>query len=92
MPAVKRKPKPDSVWLEERIKRARMATPPRPTHLYVLAAELAARVGVNPGDVMDDLDHAAAVREYDGGVTREEAEKAAWLEVEERYTRQRRIL
>jgi hypothetical protein len=40
---------------------------------------------------MDDWDERAAIRQYDGNVSRDEAERLAFLDVLERYERQRRM-
>lgn len=81
----------DALALEDRIRRARTASPARGVEYYVLAGELAKRLGVDVGDVMDDFDHEAAILEYEGGTTRQEAERNGWLSVEERYLRQLRL-
>ena len=77
--------------VEDRVRRARIANPPRGAEYYVACGELARDVGVDPGDVMDDLDHAAACIEYEGNVSRQEAERIAMEQVRDRYERQRRI-
>ena len=77
--------------VEDRVRRARMATPPRGAPYYERCAELARAVGLEPCDVMDDWDERAAIRQYDGNVSRDEAERLAFLDVLERYERQRRL-
>lgn len=97
MAARKRHDKIDSIaaakqrQVDDRVRRARLASPPRGAEYYVACGELAQRVGADPGDVMDDLDHAAAVIEYEGNVSRQEAERLAMEQVRDRYERQRRI-
>ncbi len=75
----------------DRVARAKAAHPPRGVEYYVLAGELAASLGADPGDIMDHFDERAALREYDGGLTRQEAERLGWQDCEEFYVRQRRL-
>jgi hypothetical protein len=79
--------------IRDRADRARRATPPRdPTGaMHVAGAEIATAAHVDAGDVLDDLDHEAAVIEYEGGRSRAEAEALAIVHVRERYTRQKEI-
>ncbi len=75
----------------DRAARARAAQPPRGTEIYVLARELADKLGMDVNDVLDDHDERAACREYDGGIDRKEAERLAWCDVLSRYERQQVI-
>jgi hypothetical protein len=77
--------------LAARVAKARTSTPPRGTEYYVLAGELAALVGADVADVLDEFDERAGCREFVGGLDRAEAERLAWHDTEERYTRQRRM-
>ena len=77
--------------IEDRVRRARMASPPRGAPYYERCAELARAVGLDPCDVMDDWDEHAAIRQYDGNVSRDEAERLAFLDILDRYQRQRSL-
>jgi len=77
--------------VEDRVRRARLATPPRGAPYYERCAELARAVGLEPCDVMDDWDERAAIRQYDGNVSRDEAERLAFLDILDRYQRQRSL-
>lgn len=93
MPVAKRRiESPADRAITDRVRRARLAQPPRGTEWYVAAGELAAEIGADVNDVLDDFDYHASVREYDGGVTRAEAERLGFEDVRERYTRQARLL
>lgn len=74
--------------IADRVARARVAKPPRGTEYYVACRELADRLGLDAGDVMDEFDDRAGTREYLGDVTRAEAEKLAMQDVLERFDRQ----
>ena len=73
--------------LADRVARARAATPPRdPTGEHHEAlGELARSRGLDAGDLVDEWSARAAAREYMGGVTRAEAERAAATDVIEAY-------
>jgi hypothetical protein len=77
--------------LQERIDKIRKSQVGHGVEYYVLAGELAARLGVDVGDVMDDFSHQAAIRQYEGGITMQESERLGWAATEEIYTRQRRL-
>lgn len=76
--------------IADRVARARRAQPPRdPTgEHHEACAAIAAAVGVDPGDVIDDWDHDAAIRQYEGNISREEAERLAVEAIRERYIKQ----
>lgn len=77
--------------VEDRVRRARMANPPRNAWHYEQCAELAREVGADPCDVMDLYDEIASTQEYLANVSRQEAERLAMEQVRDRYERQRRI-
>jgi hypothetical protein len=54
--------------------------------------ELADELELDVGDVLDEWDERAAVREYLGGTTRAEANRLALVDVEERLRPQRNLL
>jgi hypothetical protein len=54
--------------------------------------ELAKRVGKYPAFLAEEWDERAAVREYCGGVSRREANEAAWADLLDRYEPQPRLL
>ncbi len=58
---------------------------------YVLARELADRLGVDAADVIEEFESRAAAREFGGGTTREAAETAAWSDTVERFTKQKEM-
>jgi hypothetical protein len=73
--------------LAERIARARVKSPPQdPTGAcHCALAEIAQRCGRDVGDLVDEWHERAAVREYLGGVTRDEAERLAVADVGSAY-------
>lgn len=77
----------------DRVARARAANPPRdPTGAHHAAiAELASETGRDVVDLLDWWDEAAAVREYDGNVSRTDAERLAFDDVADHVRRQRRL-
>lgn len=64
----------------------------RPTQYYVLAAELADETGADVGAIIDEFDERAACRQYLGAASRDEAERLAWGDVEQRFRRQERLV
>lgn len=72
----------------DRVSRARQAMPSRGAEWYERCGELAQRLGLNAGDVMDEFDERAGIREYDANVQRADAERLAWDDVEAYFTRQ----
>jgi len=88
-----RRPKvsPEAAGLADRIRRAR---PPGidPTGVHHLAiSELAHRLGLDVADMLDDWDHFAAIRQYDGAMPRDVAERLAVDDVRDRFDPQRSI-
>lgn len=67
------------------------ADPPRdPTGEYhVKCRELADELGMDIGDVMDDWDHAAAIRQYDGNTIRDEANRLGFEDIAVMLRRQK---
>lgn len=95
MPVAKRRsaPTPQDRAIADRIARARTANPPRDTEWYERCGELALRLKLDPGDVFEEFDERAAVREYlaDNG-DRRESERLAFEDVRERFEKQGRLL
>lgn len=79
--------------IRDRADRARRAMSPRdPTgEWHEACAEIARAAHVDAGDVLDDWSHRAAIREYEAGVTRADAERLAVDDVREQYLRQLEI-
>lgn len=91
MPVPKRRnaETPEQRQIADRVRRARAADPPRDPlgiHFAALSA-LAQEHGFDLADMLDEFDERAAVRQYDAGVTRTEAERLAEEDVRERYLR-----
>lgn len=72
--------------LADRVRRAKPV--PHGPHWYVAARDLAGRFGLDPSEVLDDLAERSAIREYEGGMSRLEAERLALADLEARYTAQ----
>lgn len=73
--------------LADRIARARSKSPPQdPTGAcHCALAEIAKQSGRDVGELVDEWHERAAVREYLGGVTRDEAERLAVTDVRSAY-------
>lgn len=65
--------------------------PPRDERWQGAVRELAKRTGRNAEDLLDQWDERAAVREYLGNVTRDEAERLAFEDVQRQYEPQLEI-
>lgn len=78
---------------QDRVMRARKANPPRDPsgEHHEAIAEIARAVGVDVSDMLDDWDHRAAVMEYDGYVSRAEAERIAVEDIRAMYVRQGKL-
>jgi hypothetical protein len=89
-------PKPTAKQLAEndRVMRARRANPPRDPDgtCHEALSELARETGRDVCDLLDDWDEQAALLEYEGNVTRHDAESRAVRMIIERVTRQTRLL
>jgi len=77
--------------IDDRVNRARMSSPPRDASYYEKCGDLAQRLGIDPSIVFEEFDERAGVREWCGNTSRAESESLAWLDVQERFERQRRI-
>jgi hypothetical protein len=73
--------------LADRVSRAKAKNPPQdPTGAcHVAIAEIAKQCGRDVGDLVDEWHERAASREYLGGVTRDEAERAAVVDMRGAY-------
>jgi len=76
---------------EDRVRRARAGSPPRDERYYLACAELARDAGLEPCEVMDAFDEAAACIQYTTNVSRVDAEALAMEQMLTRYTVQRRL-
>lgn len=76
---------PDDRAAKDRIRRGR----PHKRD-YLQCSELAYDYAVDLDDVLDQFDERAAVREYEGNVTRDEAERLAMLECWEFFKKRSR--
>ncbi len=74
--------------IADHIARAKAANPPRSAEWYGRCGDLARELEIDPGDVFEQFDERAAIREYDAGVTRRDAESAAFDDVVAHFTRQ----
>jgi len=77
-----------------RVAAGRAAQPPRdPTGEYhARLRELADRHEIDVGDLLDEFDERAAVREYCGETDRAAAERLAFADVQQRLEPQRSLL
>lgn len=73
--------------LSDRIARARARNPPQdPTgECHEAIAEIAKECGRDVGDLIEEWHERAAAREYLGGATRDEAERAAVADMRNAY-------
>ncbi len=94
MPVAKRRvATPAQRAIADRVARARAANPPRdPTGAcHAALADLAASTGRDIDELLEWFDERAGVREYDGNVSRDEAERAAVKDVVDICDPQRRF-
>lgn len=84
-------PTPSERLLAAKIEQARRGTEPRSAEWYERCGELAREVGVDAGEVLEEFDERAAIRQYDVGVSRADAELLAWDDVRERFVKQRAL-